>query len=235
VSALFVTATGTDIGKTFIAAALIRHLRRAGLQVDALKPIISGFDPATAEDSDAGTLLAALGRPISPKEIERIAPWRFKAALSADMAARREGATIDFDAVVAFCRRAIAAHQGMLLIEGIGGVMVPLDDRHTVLDWMTALKLPLILVAGSYLGTISHTLTAVDALIRRALQIAAVVVNESEASTVSLDETVETIARFVHPIDVVGLPRLPPGTTEHPAFERIAALLNAAACGDGRD
>ena len=59
---VFITGTGTDVGKTFITAALLRHLRDAGKPVDAIKPVLSGFDPANAQDSDPGVLLAALGR-----------------------------------------------------------------------------------------------------------------------------------------------------------------------------
>jgi dethiobiotin synthetase len=103
--------------------------------------------------------------------------------------------------------------------------MVPLDARHTVLDWMTALRLPLILVAGSYLGTISHTLTALHVLARRNLSTVVVVVSETPGSPVFLDETIATISRFADSIEVVGLPRLPPAADMHPAFERIAKLL----------
>ena len=65
----------------------------------------------------------------------------------------------------------MSARRDVLLIEGIGGIMVPLDDEHTVLDWMLVLQLPVILVAGSYLGTLSHTLTALDVLRRRGLTV----------------------------------------------------------------
>jgi dethiobiotin synthetase len=119
----------------------------------------------------------------------------------------------------------MSAHKDMLLIEGIGGIMVPLDARHTVLDWMTALRLPLVLVAGSYLGTISHTLTALHVLARRNLTTAAVVVNETPDSTVSLNDTVGSIARFADGIDVIALPRLASDTDTHPAFARLAQLL----------
>ncbi len=223
--ALFVTATGTDIGKTFVAAGLIGHFRAAGRAVDAIKPVVSGFDPASARTSDPGVLLAALGRSLTSAEIDGISPWRFAAPLSPDLAARREGRAVDFKAVVEFSHRAVAARRDVLLIEGVGGIMVPLDETHTVLDWMTALRLPLLVVAGSYLGTISHTLTALQVLARRNLEIAAVVVSESEGSATPLDDTVATIARFVDPIEVIGLPRLPPGTITHPAFARIAELL----------
>jgi len=223
-SAIFVTATGTGVGKTFVTAGLIRHHLRLGRAVDAIKPVVSGFDPAALPASDPGVLLAALGRPLTIEEASRISPWRFAAPLSPDLAAAREGRAIDFNAVVDFCQDAIGARRDRLFIEGIGGIMVPLDAIRTVLDLITALRLPLILVAGSYVGTISHTLTALQVLVRRNLDVAAVVVSASEGSAAALDETVTTIARFADSIDVIGLPRLADAATAHDAFERIAEL-----------
>ena len=222
-SAIFITATGTDIGKTFVAAGLIRHWRAAGRNVEALKPVVTGFDPAAAPTSDPGVLLAALGRPVTPAEIERIAPWRFAAPRSPDMAAQRENRAIDFDALVKFSRVAIADTKDMLLIEGIGGVMVPLDDRHTVLDWMAVLRIWVVLIAGSYLGSLSHTLTSLDALRRRHLVIKALVVNETAGSTVPMADTVTTLKRFAESTSVVALRRS--STAADPAFAEIAALL----------
>jgi dethiobiotin synthetase len=224
-TAVFVSATGTDVGKTFVASGLIRHLLKEGRAVDAIKPVVSGFDPAALAESDSGALLAALGRPLTTEEAERISPWRFAAPLSPDMAARREGRAIDFDAVTAFCRTAMAKRRGLLLIEGIGGIMVPLDPSRTVLDLMTQLRVPVLLVAGTYVGTISHTLTALQVLVRRNLDIAAVVVSESEGSAAALDDTVATIARFSGAIDVIGVPRLADAAQTHPAFAAIAGLL----------
>ena len=177
---VFVTGTGTDVGKTFVTAALIRHLRSAGRTVDAFKPVVSGFDPANVASSDPGVLLAALGRDATSDEIDRIAPWRFAAPLSPDLAARPKAASVDFKALVEFSRDA-AYGRGTIFIEGVGGIMVPLDQTHTVLDWMSALRIPVLLVAGSYLGTISHTLTALHVLAQRNLDIAGVVVSESAA------------------------------------------------------
>jgi dethiobiotin synthetase len=222
VSAIFVTGTGTDVGKTFLSAALIRHWRGIGHAVAAFKPVASGFDPATAQASDPGVLLDALGRPIS--DIAAIAPWRFAAPLSPDMAAAREGRVLDFEAIVEFSRRA-ATSADRVLIEGVGGIMVPLDERHTVLDWMSALRLPVLLVAGSYLGTISHTLTALRVLAQRNLTVAAVAVSESATPGAPLDETVATIARFADLIEVVGVPRLSGAAHSHPAMARITALI----------
>ncbi len=224
-TAYFVTSTGTDIGKTFVTAGLIRHLRGAGAAVDALKPVVSGYDSSVVETSDPAVLLGALGRPVSADEITRIAPWRFRAPLSPDLAAARESRTIDFDELVAFSRRAVDGTNGLLFIEGVGGIMVPIDGRRTVLDWMAALNIPLLLVVGGYLGTISHTLTALDVLAQRGLKLAVVVVCESERNPVEIGDTVASIARFTDGVEVIGLPRLPAGILDHPAFGRIAAQL----------
>jgi dethiobiotin synthetase len=224
-TAIFVSATGTDVGKTFVTSGLIRHYSGQGRAVDAIKPVVSGFDPAALPASDPGTLLAALGRPLSIEEIQRISPWRFAAPLSPDTAARREGRAIDFNAATEFCRRAMAARRGHLFIEGIGGIMVPLDQNRTVLDLMTQLRLPILLVAGTYVGTISHTLTALQVMVRRNLDVAAVIVSETQGSAAALDDTVATIARFSGSIDVIGVPRLADAATPHPAFVAIARLL----------
>ena len=222
---VFVTGTGTDVGKTFVTAALVRHLRSSGKVADAFKPVMSGFDPADIAGSDAAVLLAALGRAVTDAEVERIAPWRFTAPLSPDLAARAEGRAIDFNALVEFSRDAVYG-RGTVFIEGVGGIMVPLDQTHTVLDWMSALRIPVLLVAGSYLGTISHTLTALHVLAQRNLDIAGVVVSESLVPGASLDDTVATIARFAVPIDVIGVPRMSPGADVPPdILSRIERFL----------
>jgi dethiobiotin synthetase len=224
-SAYFVTSTGTDIGKTFVTAGLIRYLREAGQAVHAIKPVMSGYNSSVVETSDPAVLLHALGLPIDAGTIQRVAPWRFRAPLSPDLAAAREGRSIDFDELIAFSREEIGAASGILFIEGVGGIMVPLDAERTVLDWMAALQIPLLLVVGGYLGTISHTLTALDVLAQRHLKVAAIIVSESERNPVELDETVASIARFAHGVGVVGMPRLPGGLNSHPAFAKIAVYL----------
>ena len=221
-SALFVTGTGTAIGKTLVAAALCHELRAAGRPVRALKPVLSGYDPATLHESDPGVLLASLGEPVTEKTIAAITPWRFAAPLSPDMAAAREGRRLDLAEIVAFCR---AAEGDPLLIEGIGGCMVPLDDRHTVLDWMAALGAPALVVAGSYLGTISHTLTTLAALRGRGVPIAGLVISESGESPVPSAETAGTIARHAGPLPIALLPRLPAGPASWRATPPLARSL----------
>ena len=222
--AIFVTATGTEVGKTYVTAGLIRHYRARGRSVAALKPVASGFDPAHVRESDPGILLTALGAPADPDAVACIAPWRFAAPLSPDLAASRESRAIDFDALTGFCRAAIASAEDVLLIEGIGGIMVPLGQHHTVLDWMTALDIPLLVVGGSYLGAISHMLSTVEVLTGRRLNIRAIVLSESAEGAVSLSDTAASVARFVPPIPIITLPRRD-ATENEPVFDALADIL----------
>ncbi|MDE2373823.1 MAG: dethiobiotin synthase [Hyphomicrobiales bacterium] len=204
-TAIFITATGADVGTTFVVAALVRHLRQIGRPVDAIKPIASGYDPAQAASSDVGVLVSALGLPFTPESIDHVSPWRFRAALPPDLAAREEGRSIGVDEVIAYCQAEIRKRRSVLLIDGGGGLMAPLDDRRTILDVMMALRLPLILVTGSYAGAVSHTLTALDSLFRRDMNVLAIIVSETAGSNVPLDDVVASIGRFAAP--VIGLPR----------------------------
>ena len=204
---LFVTGTGTDIGKTHVSCGILR-----ARPVRALKPVMSGYDLLHPAASDAARLLAARGIEPTEAAIAAISPWRFTAPLSPDMAARAEGRAIDFDALVAFCRS-----DDPVLIEGVGGAMVPLDDRHTVADWIGALAMPVLLVGGSYLGALSHMLTALAAL--RDARIAAVVINETPGSSVELADTVATMRNFcAAPLHVITRD----GATD---FAALAALI----------
>ncbi len=203
-SAFFISGTGTGIGKTFVTAGLLRHLRENGKTAAGLKPIVSGYHGATG--SDPALLLEAMGETVSEEAVARIAPWRFRAPLSPDMAAMRENRQIDFGELLAFCRDQAGSAE-TVLIEGVGGAMVPLDARHTVLDWMVALGFPVVLVAGSYLGSLSHTLTAAAALERAGLRAAGIVVNDSGTGDVPLTDTAATLRRFLPRDDIAILPR----------------------------
>jgi dethiobiotin synthetase len=210
---IFVTSTGTGIGKTFVTLQLIAELQDAGVGVRALKPVASGFEPARPDDSDTALLLRAQGLDVTPANLDLVSPIRFAAPLSPDMAAAREQRSIDFEALVERCRAAADQSDqsgGVSLIEGIGGVMVPLDASHTVLVWIAALGAPTLLVVGSYLGTLSHTLTAVTALRERGATLLAVVVSESAEQPVPAEESAATLARFVTPAPVQVLPRIAP-------------------------
>jgi len=177
--AVFIAGAHTDVGKTHVACALIRAARARGLTVDALKPAASGFDPADWTGSDPGRLLAALGRPLDTAELDRITPWRFTAALAPPMAAALEGRPLRLAPMIDFCAARLAdADADLLLIEGVGGLMSPIAEAATGLDLMDALDLPTLLVGGSYLGAISHTLTALAVLRGRGHPVPAVMLSQ---------------------------------------------------------
>ena len=199
---IFVAGTGTDVGKTYISAGLIRAAKAQGRKVVALKPIVSGApeigDPAFAE-TDTAKFLEALQRPLDEAHVNAISPWRFKAPLSPDMAAHLEGRSVHFDALLDWTRAHVrGAPQGSLvLIEGAGGLMSPLTPKNTNLDLLAALGAPVLLVCGNYLGTISHTLTAVEALKARNAELGSIVINESAGDNPPLESTLETLLRFL--------------------------------------
>jgi dethiobiotin synthetase len=192
--ALFVTGTGTDIGKTYVTCALIRALKVKGVTVDAFKPVVSGFDPRDAAGSDPARLATALG---APGDVFRIAPRRYRAPLSPNVAARLEGETLALDdMVIDAVARAAELRDGLLLVEGAGGVMSPLTDAETNLDMIAALGAPVLLVAGSYLGTISHVLTALVALRTAGARLVAVVLSES-LDAPDLIQTAQALTPFL--------------------------------------
>lgn len=195
-SAYFITSTGTEIGKTYLTRGLIDRLRGRGVAVDAIKPVLSGFEPELAGESDSGLILRALGRDAEAQHLDAISPWRFRAALSPDMAAEREGRTVTLQEVLGFCANAVA-RSGVTLIEGAGGVMSPLGRGFTNLDLIAALDVRVVLVVGTYLGTISHTLTACAALAQRGRAPWAIVLSESLDSPVPAAETATSMKRFV--------------------------------------
>lgn len=202
----FITASGTGIGKTLVTTALAWQLRQMGKTVSALKPIITGYDPADME-SDTAQILKSCSLSVTPASAQTISPWRYPKPFAPAMAASRENDAIDDEALVSFCRD----HENLtdiLLVEGAGGVAVPVNEQFTTLDWMKTLGWPVILVGGSYLGAISHTLTALESLKSRGIPVQALVISESSGKEVPLDETAALIAKFMPPhVPVVKIPR----------------------------
>ena len=208
---LFIAGAGTDIGKTYVTAALARQIRAAGGAVRVLKPVVSGVaaldDPAFAS-SDTAILLRAAGLPVDEAQVNACSPWRFAAPLAPDRAAAAEGRIVQLSEVVDWCRVQIAqaAPGETVLIEGAGGLMSPMTPDATVLDWLTALACPVLLVAGSYLGAVSHALTAIEVIRTRGVPLRAVVVSESVESA-GLAETVDALHRFAPGAEIIGLAR----------------------------
>ena len=176
---LLITGTDTGIGKTLIAGAIAAHLRKQGVRVGVLKPAASGCvsrrEGLVSEDAE---FLAHCAD--APHPLDIIAPQRFAEPLAPAIAAGRLGVSLDWDAVQR-SMNIIARDSDILIVEGVGGIMVPMDARHTMLDVAQWLKFPAVVVARPNLGTINHTLLTVNALRDAGVKVAGVVVNRYPA------------------------------------------------------
>lgn len=207
-STFFVTATGTDLGKTYVLCRIIEKLRARGAKVRALKPVLSGFDASDPGATDSGRLLVAQGLDVSDESIAGITPWRFVPPLSPDIAAARAGVWIALEDVSRFCASA-ADGGGPLFVEGAGGVMSPLGSDFLNIDLIERLKAKPMLVCGGYLGTISHTLTALEAMKARGVPPVAIIMSGAGALPMPLEETRRSLMRFqsvpIHCIEAGGI------------------------------
>jgi dethiobiotin synthetase len=189
---LFVTGIGTGVGKTIVSAALLAALRAAGAQVRAYKPVVTGLaEPPGAWPPDHELLALAAG--MTPEEV---APLRFGPAVSPHLAASLAGEPTDGVALVERARACASAGE-TLIVEGVGGLLVPLTDDFTVRDLAVELDLPLLIAASPGLGTINHTLLTIEAARAVGLSVAAVVLTPwpSEPSRMQRSNR-ETIARL---------------------------------------
>jgi dethiobiotin synthetase len=190
VRGLFVTGTGTGVGKTIVSAALLAAMRAAGELVRAYKPVVTGLDEPPGEWPPDHELLA-LAAGMTPEDV---APLRYGPAVSPHLAAELAGEAIDTAALVA------AAGQEpnhTLVVEGVGGLLVPFAPNFTVRDLAVELALPLVIAAPPGLGTINHTLLTVQTARAAGLNVAAVVLTpwpaEPSRMELSNQETIERI------------------------------------------
>jgi len=173
---LFITATGTGAGKTFVSRGLAAALSALGRRVAALKPIETGLPDPSAVPIDAATDAALLARACGRPELAD-APGFYRAAIPAApyaVSIATGSAPLDLEQL-ADAVRAAANGSELALIEGAGGLLVPLDRDHTVADLIASLGLPILLVAPNTLGVLSHALTAAESADRRNLRVAALV------------------------------------------------------------
>ena len=200
-SVYFVGGTGTDVGKTYVTALLVRQQVAAGSEVLALKPVASGVPPMQSSafaSTDTAQLLDAQGLEVTAANVEACSPWRFEKPLSPDMAAAAEGRALTLDALAGWLRNRIVtvSDNSAVLIEGVGGIMSPMTSDALNLALIKILGCPVILVAGTYLGAINHALTALEALKAHKVDVKTVVLNESAASTVPFEATLGSLRRF---------------------------------------
>jgi dethiobiotin synthetase len=190
---LFVTGTGTGVGKTVLSAALLAAMAAAGVRVRAHKPVVTGLDePAESGWPPDHELLAGVAG-MAPEEV---APLRYGPAVSPHLAAALAGETIDPAGLIARARAA-ASGDDALIVEGVGGLLVPLADELTVRDLAVTLQLPVVIAAGPGLGTINHTLLSIESARAARLDVRAVVLTPWPETPGELARSNrETIARL---------------------------------------
>jgi dethiobiotin synthetase len=222
--AFFVTGTDTGIGKTLVSCALLAAARARGLAVGALKPIETGCPgpPGALAPADAIALHRAAGG-LSTTGAPPTSVYRFAAPLAPSVAAEREGAIIDFAPILGAADRLRERAPDLLLVEGAGGLLVPITDALDMADLAAALALPLLVVARDGLGTINHTLLTLAVAGARGLSVAGVVLNGSTPGTSG-----EDAARNAVEIERRGKVRVL-GRLPHLADTSFTSLTTAAA------
>jgi dethiobiotin synthetase len=220
---LLITGTDTGIGKTLIAGAIAAYARKVGLRVGVLKPAASGCvrrrEGLVSEDAE---FLAHCADARQPLDI--IAPQRFAEPLAPAIATQRLDVSLDWEAIQRSMSM-IARESDVLVVEGVGGIMVPMDAKHTMLDVARWLKLPAVVVARPNLGTINHTLLTINALRGAKVKVAGVVVNRYPAELPGVAE--ETNPRAIEKWGKVPVLAIVPEVKE-PIGLRIPEDIEAA-------
>ncbi|MFZ2052116.1 MAG: dethiobiotin synthase [Solirubrobacteraceae bacterium] len=202
---LFVTGTGTDVGKTVLSATLIAAMRAAGMEVIAHKPAVSGLDqPDLVWPADHVLLGSLCGMPA-----EQVAPLRYGPAVSPHMAASLLGEPVADGTILAAARSAAelaARRSATLVVEGVGGLLVPLTDTLSVRALAAELALPLLIAARPGLGTINHALLSIEAARAADLDVHAVVLTPWPADPSPMELSNRATIERLGEVEVAGLP-----------------------------
>jgi dethiobiotin synthetase len=168
-----VVGTDTGVGKTVVTAGLVGMLRADGVDAQAIKPCQTGYP----SDDDAGFVTEACGTDAAATCLRRLEP-----PLAPEIAADREGVVLSYAELLSGCEQALVeVERG--IVEGIGGLRVPLTEGQVVIDLVADLDLPAVVVARSGLGTLNHTALTVEALRRREIAVLGIILNEYEGAT----------------------------------------------------
>jgi dethiobiotin synthetase len=202
---LFVTGTDTGAGKSVLSACLLAAMRGSGERAAGVKPVITGLDDAPAgEWPPDDELLAA----ITGAARGEVAPLRFGPAVSPHLAAERAGEPIDTVALISRTRAAVAA-ASVAVVEGVGGLMVPLRGPWLARDLAVALGLPLVVAARPGLGTINHTLLTLEAARSAGLRVSAVVLTPWPLAPGEIERSNRATIADLGAVEVATLPALP--------------------------
>ena len=175
---VFITGTDTGVGKTLVSAALALHAKKRGLTVGVMKPIETGVLSTREAQSDAARLRSIIE---SEEPLGAIRPYLFAQPVAPLAAAQSEGQPINPDTIQKVYRL-LSKRYDCMVVEGIGGVRVPITPTIGVTDLIRSLRLPVVVVGRSGLGGINHALLTIDALRRNKIPIIALVLNQTESA-----------------------------------------------------
>lgn len=216
--AYFITATDTNAGKTRITAGLARALRGMGVDVGVMKPVETGCKESDGAlvPADAVALKEAAN---SPDPLDLINPYRFAAPLAPSIASRMAGVEISLSRIGERFQE-IAGRHGVTLVEGAGGLLVPLTDDKTIADLILYLGIPAIIVAPNHLGAVNHTALTVECARKRGIEVKGVVLNNASPASndLSRDGNAQEIARVAGVRVIATVPFLDDG----PAAKKYA-------------
>jgi dethiobiotin synthetase len=189
----FIAGTDTDVGKTFFATVLLAAMRRMGFTAVGMKPVAAGCEHVDAAwvNLDVSALLAASSISMPVKIVN---PYLFREAIAPHIAAEHKGTKIEIPVIVD-AYQALAKAADIVLVEGAGGLLVPIDACRDMADVAVALGLPVILVVGMRLGCINHALLTRLALAERGLQLAAWVANQVDPDMLAYEENLATLSK----------------------------------------
>jgi len=205
-----VTGTDTGVGKTWVAAALLRSLCAAGFRTVGMKPVAAGFAPGTNVNGDVSELGAA-GNVDAPLDARN--PYSFADPAAPHLVAAAADVTIDMRRIADAYARLRACAEAVV-VEGAGGALVPIDRTRDMLDIAVALAIPVVLVVGMRLGCLNHALLTVLAVQRRGLALAGWVANALPPRMALLEQNVDTLTER---LGIAPLAIVAPG--ERPAFD----------------
>ena len=224
------TGTDTGVGKTVVAVALLVALRDSGTSAAPMKPVQTGAlsRGGRLSSPDLEFCLRVSGLQPAPGIKRHMAPYLFKDACSPHLAAERAGRAIVLNKLTRSCR-ALAQAFDAVVVEGAGGLLAPLGKRRFMIDLVKALKLPAVLVAQPGLGTLNHTLLSLEALRRRGIPVAAVVLNGCAARPDFIEQdNIQTVRRLAGGIPVISFPRLRAADRTPDRFKIVASRAFAS-------
>ncbi len=200
----FVTGTDTGVGKTTVTVALMRALVATGRRVVAMKPIASGCEwiDGVWQNEDVAKLVAAsnVAAPLS-----LINPYRFDPPIAPHIAAEQAGVNISL-AVIAQAYLALKALADVVIVEGAGGLLVPVNTQHTLADLIATLQCPTLLVVGMRLGCINHALLTAEVLRQRQLALCGWVANHVDPAMAAAEENLTTLSHWLGQPPLMRLP-----------------------------